>query len=327
MKYVYYPGCTMKTTAVEFGESTRAVCGALGMELAELQGWNCCGASSAHWIDHQLALRLPARNLALMPETALDLVTPCPACYQRTLVADLRLRQDRAWRREMENSLSFTYTGRGRPRHLLEVLSEPEMINKIQERVSRPLTGLRVVSYYGCVLVRPPELTGWDSPEHPVRMDRLVEAIGAHPVDWSYKVDCCGASLTLSRSDIVVDLSTRLVDAAHQAEADVIACACGLCHINLDMRQAGPEWQPVLYITELIGLAFGLPGVERWLGKHKVDPRPVLEGRGLLAGHLTGAIAEGACTRRVPGEPDKPDNRRDQLCLARAMAAWAQASP
>jgi heterodisulfide reductase subunit B len=276
----------MRTTAVEFGLSTRAVCQALDIELVELEDWNCCGASSAHSLDHELSLRLPARNVALAQGAGLDIVTPCPACYQRTLVADLQLRADRVWRREMEDLLGFTYTGQGRLRHVLEVLSEPEVIDAVRERVTRRLTGLRVVSYYGCVLVRPPEITGWDDPEHPMRMDRLLEAIGAQPVDWSYKVDCCGVSLTLSRSDVVVTLSTRLAAAAWEAGADVIACACGLCHINLDTRQALAERVPVLYITELIGLAFGLPSVEHWLNKHTVDPWPVLQERGLLAQHV-----------------------------------------
>lgn len=283
MRYAYYPGCTMRTTAVEFGLSTRAVCEALGIELVELEGWNCCGASSAHTLDHELFLRLPARNVSLAQGAGLDVVTPCPACYQRVLVADLQLREDVAWRRKMEEMLSFTYTGDGHPRHLLEVLSEPDVMDAVRGRVTRPLTGIRVVSYYGCVLVRPPEITGWDSPEHPMRMDRLVEAVGAEPVDWSYKVDCCGASLALSRSDIVVTLSTRLAEAAREAGADAIACACGLCHINLDTRQDLAEKVPVLYFTELLGLAFGLPGVETWLDRHTVDPRPVLRAQGLLA--------------------------------------------
>ncbi|MEE8390248.1 MAG: heterodisulfide reductase-related iron-sulfur binding cluster [Anaerolineae bacterium] len=204
-------------------------------------------------------------------------------CFYKMTMATV-YEPDEAWRQEMENRLRFTYAGEGRPRHVLEILSEAEMVDAVRERVTRPLTGLRVVSYYGCVLVRPPEITGWDSPEYPVRIDRLVEAIGAEAVDWSYKTDCCGASLALSRSDIVATLSTRLAEAAREAGADVIACACGLCHINLDTRQAleKEEKVPVLYITELMSLAFGLPGVGKWLNKHMVDSRPVLQERDLL---------------------------------------------
>ncbi len=281
MKYTYYPGCTIGTTAVEFGLSTDAVCEALGVELVELEDWNCCGASSAHSLDHELALRLPARNVALAQKDGLDIVAPCPACYQHVLQADRTLRENPEWRREMESLLGFTYTGQPRVRHLLEVLTEPEVLEAVRQRVTRPLKGLRVASYYGCVLVRPPEFTGWDDPEHPSRMDRLMAALGAEPVEWSYKVDCCGASLSLSRSEVVVTLSTRLAREAQEAGADVIACACGMCQINLDTRQNLEEKIPVLYFTELIGLAFGLPGVEKWWGKHMVNPRPVLQRAGL----------------------------------------------
>ena len=277
MKYTYYPGCTIGTTAVEFGLSTDAVCEALGVELVELEDWNCCGASSAHSLDHELALRLPARNVALAQKGGLDIVAPCPACYQHVLQADRTLRENPEWRREMEALLGFTYTGQPRVRHLLEVLTEPEVLETVRQRVTRPLKGLRVASYYGCVLVRPPEFTGWDDPEHPTRMDRLVAALGAEPVEWSYKVDCCGASLSLSRSEVVVTLSTRLAREAQEAGADIIACACGMCQINLDTRQNLEEKIPVLYFTELMGLAFGLPGVEKWWNKHMVNPRPVLQ--------------------------------------------------
>lgn len=281
MRYTYYPGCTIGTTAVEFGLSTDAVCEVLGVELVELEDWNCCGASSAHSLDHELALRLPARNVALAQKEGLDIVAPCPACYQHVLQADRVLRENAEWRREMEALLGFTYTGQPRVRHLLEVLTEPEVLEAVRQRVTRPLTGLRVASYYGCVLVRPPEFTGWDDPEHPTRMDRLMAALGAEPVEWSYKVDCCGASLSLSRSEVVVRLSSRLAQEAQEAGADVIACACGMCQINLDTRQNLEKKIPALYFTELMGLAFGLPGVEKWWGKHMIDPRPVLQSAGL----------------------------------------------
>lgn len=277
MRYTYYPGCTIGTTAVEFGLSTDAVCEALGIELVELEDWNCCGASSAHSLDHELSLRLPARNVALAQAAGLDIVAPCPACYQHVLQADMVLRRNEAWRLEMESLLGFTYTGQPSTRHLLEVLTEPDALEIVRRKVIRPLTGLRVVSYYGCVLVRPPEFTGWDDPEHPTRMDRLMDALGAEPVDWSYKVDCCGASLSLSRREVVVALSTRLAKEAQDAGADVIACGCGMCQINLDTRQALEKKIPILYFTELMGVALGLPQAKKWFGKHMVGPQPVLE--------------------------------------------------
>ncbi len=284
MKYTYYPGCTSETTAVEFGQSTEAVCEALDIELHELDDWNCCGASSAHSLDHELALALPGRNVALAQPEGLDMLIPCPACYQHCRDADIRLREDEAWRGKMERLLEFRYEGKGKPRHLLEVLANDLDTQDIEERVTHPLTGLKVASYYGCVLVRPPELTGWDDPEHPVTMDKLVTALGAEAVDWSYKVDCCGASLTLSRGDIVSELSTKIVEGAAEAGADCIVSVCGMCEINLDTRQnpRSGKKMPVFYLTELMALAFGLPNVEKWLRKHSVDPRPLLRDRGLL---------------------------------------------
>jgi heterodisulfide reductase subunit B len=257
------------------------VCEALDVELIELEDWNCCGASSAHSLSHELALALPARNVALAQAAGLDTVIPCPACYQHSLAADKRLREDESWRAEMEQLLGFQYNGQGRSRHLLEVLGVDLDKDALAAKVTQPLKGLKVACYYGCVLVRPPELTGWDDPEHPVIMDRLLEAVGAEPVDWSWKVDCCGASLTLSRSEVVVELSSKLAEAAQEAGANSIACACGICQINLDTRQKDTQI-PIFYFTELMGLAFGLPGTDKWLGKHMVDPRPLLRSLGLV---------------------------------------------
>ncbi|HHN93364.1 MAG TPA: heterodisulfide reductase subunit B [Anaerolineae bacterium] len=283
MKYSYYPGCTAKTTSVEFGFSTEAVCEALGVELVELEDWSCCGASSAHSLNHELSLALPARNVALAQDTHLDLVTSCPACYQNSLKADRALREDEAWRRKMEETLDFRYNGEGEPRHLLDVLSHDLSLDEIRARVVKPLKGLKVAAYYGCVLVRPPEFTGWDDAEHPMTMDRLLEAVGAEAVDWSYKVDCCGASLTLSRGEIVTKLSSRIVNGAIEAGADCIATACGICQINLDTRQKCEREVPIFYFTELMGIALGVSGLEKMWGKHGVDPRPLLRERGFLA--------------------------------------------
>ncbi|MBU1878360.1 MAG: heterodisulfide reductase subunit B, partial [Chloroflexi bacterium] len=207
-RYAFYPGCTLHSTATEFGSSTEAVCEVLGLELVEIPDWNCSGASSAHSTNHTLSLALPARNLAqaqqLEPD---DIAIPCVACYARLIAADLALKEDDSFRAEMESTLGFAYAGRVRPRHLLDILANDFAPETLTDRVTKPLKGLKVASYYGCLLVRPPEITGrWDDPEHPQTMDRLMELLGAEAVPWSYKVDCCGASLTLNRSDVVVHL-------------------------------------------------------------------------------------------------------------------------
>jgi len=283
MRYSYYPGCTAESTAYEFGRSTEAACEALGIELMELEDWNCCGATSAHSMSLQLNYELSARTVGLAQESRLDMAVACPGCYQRVLNSDHRLRTDEDFRQEMEQVLGFRYNGEGKIRHLLDILTNDVSLDTVRNKVVKPLAGLKAVPYYGCVLVRPPALTGWDDPEHPSLMDGVIEALGAEVMPWSHKVDCCGASLTLNRSDIVVTLANKLVDDAIEAGANCLVTICGMCHINLDTRQKGQKL-PILYLTELMGLAFGSPGkdVEKWMKKHVVDGRPLLRSQGLL---------------------------------------------
>ncbi|GAB4506536.1 MAG: methylene tetrahydrofolate reductase subunit B HdrB [Anaerolineales bacterium] len=283
MKYSYYPGCTLHSTAIEYGWSTEAVCEALGIELVEIEDWNCCGASSAHSLDPHLALALPTRDLMRAQAVGADIVMPCAACYGRMAAADQKMRTDPAWRREMEAAFQTEYIGAARPRTLVDVLGNDLPMEALAARVKRPLNGLRTVSYYGCLLIRPPDLTNrWDDPEHPAVMDRLLKALGAEPVRWAHTVECCGASLALDRADVVTVLSGRIVQGANDAEADCIVCACPLCQANLDSRQKGISPKvPVLYITELMGIALDLPGRNKWFAKHLVDPRPMLRRKGL----------------------------------------------
>ncbi len=283
MKYSYYPGCTLKSTAIEYGWSTEAVCEALGIELVEIEDWNCCGASSAHSLDHRLALALPTRDLMRAQALRADIVMPCAACYGRMSAADHRMRTDPDWRKEMEAEFQTEYIGAARPRTLLDVLGNDLGPEALAAKVKRPLTGLRTVSYYGCLLIRPPDLTNrWDDPEHPTVMDRILRTLGAEPVPWAHTVECCGASLALDRADVVAVLSGRIAQGANDAGADCIVCACPLCQANLDSRQKGVSPKvPVMYITELMGLALDLPGRNKWYAKHLVDPRPLLRSKGL----------------------------------------------
>jgi heterodisulfide reductase subunit B len=303
-QYAFYPGCTLHSTGVEFGVSTELVCEALDLEMVEIPDWNCCGASSAHSMDHTLFLALPARNLAKAQEVGLDdgshdgwldLAIPCAACYSRLAAADLALRQDEAFRANLESVLGFQYEGRVRPRNLLDIVANDVPHAQLAAKVTQPLTGLKVVSYYGCLLIRPPQYTAlWDDPEHPQSMDSVLALMGAEPLPWSYGVDCCGGSLTLNRSDVVVHLVDKLARAAHEAGADAMVTACPMCMANVDGRQlyrAGPplprppkpdyEPMPIFYFTELMALAYDLP-VHKVLGKHLVDPRPLLKRLGMV---------------------------------------------
>ena len=281
-RYSFYPGCTLRSTAREFGLSTHAVCEALGIELIELEDWNCCGASSAHSASRTLGLALPARNLAKAQETGVDLAISCAGCYARCVEADSSLRGGGEESAMLQELLQFEYRGTVRPRSLLEIFVHDFDVSSLRTKVLRSLQGLRPVSYYGCVMVRPLEKRGWDDPEHPRSMDGLVQGLGAESVAWSYSTDCCGAGLGLSRRDIVVALTARLLDAAEEAGANCLVTACPLCHANLDTRQRDrARKMPVFYFTELMGLAFGLSGAAEWFRRHLVSPRPLLRRLGL----------------------------------------------
>lgn len=282
--YAFYPGCTLHSTGLEYGRSTRLVCDALEIELKEIEDWNCCGASSGHSLGHQLADALPARNLLLAQPLARDIAIPCAACYGRLSSADRRLRADVEFRREMEQAIGLAYEQSARPRALIDIIASDIPAEEWGAHVRRPLAGLEPVSYYGCLLLRPPETAGgWDDIEHPVKMDGLLRALGASPRRWTYGTDCCGASMTMNRTDVVVHLVGRLVDAAAEAGANCIVTACPLCQANLDGRQGtGRAPLPTFYFTELIGLAMDIPGITPLFRRHIVDPRPLLRRLGLI---------------------------------------------
>jgi heterodisulfide reductase subunit B len=275
----YYPGCSLEGTAREFDASTRAVAAALGVELIELPDWNCCGATSAHATNQTLAVALPARNLVLAEQAGLDLVVPCAACFNRLKAASQEILAGR-WR-----GPSGRFEGKVAVHDLLHFLGAPEFLERLAERSSRQLLGLKVACYYGCLISRPPKVTGHE-PENPQVMERLLAALGAEPVRWSFKTECCGGGFAVSRPDIVRRLGKRLYQTALEAGAECLVVACPLCHANLDMqqeaasRQLGGLYLPVFYFTELLGLALGLP-YGPWLADHFVDPTRLLVARGL----------------------------------------------
>lgn len=265
----------MHSTGKEYGQSTTAVCAALGIELLELEDWNCCGASSAHSLSEELALTLPARNLAIAQAAGRDVVIPCAACFNRHKIVDYVLSHEATKRRDIEAAVGFQYTGTVRHRNLVDIFANEVGVERLAAAVKRPLAGLKAVSYYGCLLVRPPEVTQFDDPEHPVLLDRLLEALGAEPQEWSFATECCGGSLTLNRADVVKPLVANLIAMAQEAGAECLVTACPLCQVNLEARQGQARF-PIFYFTELIGLALGLPEANRWFAQHLVDPRPLL---------------------------------------------------
>jgi heterodisulfide reductase subunit B len=282
MQYSYYPGCSLHATGIEYDESTRAVFNALGVKLIEIEDWVCCGASSAHSVSADLALNLPAINIALAQDAHHgDLLAPCAACFNRTKAADHALRHDEARRKQIEHAVDFTYTGDVRVRNPLDVVVSDIGLETVASKVTRKLDGLKVVGYYGCLLVRPPHLMEFDDPENPQVMNRILAALGADVRGWSYATDCCGGSASLPRVDIAARLVGSLTQHAREAGAQAIVTACPLCQMNLEMRQAQKTQMPIFYFTELMGLAFGLPETKNWWGKHLISPMSVLSAAGV----------------------------------------------
>jgi heterodisulfide reductase subunit B len=224
---------------------------------------------------------LPARNLALAQQAGRDLVAPCAACFNRMKSADYSLRHDPQTRDLIERVVDFHFTGEVAVRPLMAVLYEDCGLEEITARVRKPLHGLKVVPYYGCLLVRPPQITQFDDPDHPTVMAKLLESIGAEVMPWSHATDCCGAGLSLGRSDVVQKQVSRLAERAREAGAEALVTACPLCQVNLEMRQTRQPFMPAFYITELLGLAFDLADARKWWRKHLIDPLPVLEAAGL----------------------------------------------
>lgn len=282
--YSYYPGCSAHATAREYDASLKAVLNALDVHLEEISDWNCCGASSAHNLSANLAVGLPARNLALVEQMNLETIAPCAACYNRLRSAQhsLRTHPERySWLAEL---LEKPLEDRAVIRSPISVLIHDIGLLQIAAKVRKPLQSLRVVSYYGCLLARPRHISELGDSEHPRELDDLMCSLGAVPCTWSYAVDCCGGALSISRPEIVRRMTQKIVDAAKAVGADLIITACPMCQVNLEMRQSGQDAErlPALYFSEALGLAFGLPETNDWLSRHLVDPRPILRTLELL---------------------------------------------
>ena len=293
MKYAFFPGCSLESTAWDFDRSTRAVCNALGIELVEIPGWVCCGSTPAHATNASLGVALPVLSLQKARPMDLPVLTACASCYSRLRSANHAVRNDPEERERVGRITGKPYDGGVEVRHLLDVLVNDIGPDAIRGKVRRPLKGLKVACYYGCLLTRPPGIAAFENAEHPSSMDRLLAAAGAESLEWPYKTECCGAALSITRTEIVHRLGFRLLSMARQAGAHALALACPLCESNLDMRQAdaarahGPiPPTPVLYVTQLLGVALGLSNEEVGLDALFVGAE------GLLAGANTATAEE-----------------------------------
>lgn len=283
MKVTYYPGCSLEGTAADYAASISGIAPLLEVELVELFDWNCCGASSAHSLNADLAVQLPARNLALAAKAGRrDVVAPCALCFNRLKTAEKALQGPDA------ASLGVSYQGELKIWDLLDYFTQDAFLEALAPKVTHPLLNLQAVCYYGCLAARPPAVTDKADYENPRNMERLLEVLKANPLDWSLKTDCCGAGLAMAQPDIIDTLAQRLYERALAAGAECFVVSCQMCQANLDLSQErisqkfGKDYYlPVFYFTELMGLAVGHPDAPKWLARHLVDPMPLLKMKGL----------------------------------------------
>lgn len=271
MEIGYYPGCALHGSSNDYEASVRACLDALGVELRELKDWICCGATAAHSLNHTLALALPARNLAIAQRDGLqELLAPCPMCSMELMKARCALANSSELRRSMSEIVELDVQGTTQVLNLIQVFQKIGL-EQIEKNLVRPLAAFRPACYYGCLLTRPAITLQFDDCEQPSSMEAIVKLLGAQPVEWNYKTECCGAGMTMADEDTVLDLSHKILTNAAEHGANCLVVACPMCHVNLDMKQPDIDRRfgcrhdmTVYYLSDLVGLAMGID--ERTLG-------------------------------------------------------------
>jgi heterodisulfide reductase subunit B len=265
--YTYFPGCSASEGGAKaYNLSTQAVSKVLDTNLAELEDWNCCGSTPSISVDELGAHCMAARNLALAEKRGLDMVTPCSACYVVLNHTNTYLNGYPRFKAKVDEALAaggLEYHGTVKVRHLLDVVTTDIGYDAITSGVKKPLSGLKVAPYYGCQVIRPK--FGFDHPEAPESLDKLVASLGAEPVYFPLKARCCGGSLIISEEDVALELIRKIFDSASSNGAQCIVTVCPLCQTNLDAYQSRVNKKfktrynlPVLFFTQLMGIAFGL---------------------------------------------------------------------
>jgi heterodisulfide reductase subunit B len=289
MEYSYYPGCSLHASAAEYDLSTRELFKALKIGLTEVPDWFCCGATPAHNVDELLSLSLCAKNLELADKVEGDLAVACAACFSRLKTTQHVLAESDVKRKQVEKAIDAPLKLDGNVKHLLDILARDLGLERLAAAVKKPLKGLKVACYYGCLLTRPTDVPNLDCVEAPTIMEDVLKAVGAETVSWSHRMECCGANFTLSRPGVVIQLTNAILESAKGAGAECVMVACPLCHGNLDIRQKEIEGVynteyglPVFYLTQLVGLATGLKPDKLGLAAMMVSPMPLLKEKGLL---------------------------------------------
>ncbi len=278
----YYPGCSALGSSKEYEVSTQAVCKYLNVVMKDIEDFSCCGSTPAHTMSHELSSALSARNLRLANDMNADKVlTSCPSCLANLKTAKYRMK-DEHFKSEVDALLDTPTQEMPEIYSVLQYLIDEVGLEKIKSKVKKPLAGIKVACYYGCLLTRPAQIMQFDNQEVPMSMDNILTALGAECVPFPLKTECCGAAHGIPTQDMTANLSARLLERAKEFGADLVAVACPLCHMNLDLRQGQAEKAankkfnlPVLYFTQLMGIAFGLSDDDIQLKKLVVDPSSV----------------------------------------------------
>ncbi len=285
MRVSYFPGCTLNTTGKGFDNAVRASMAAVGLELVELPNWNCCGATYPLIVDNMLELAAPAHVLVAARDAGLNgvVTTACTTCYNVLKRTNGFIRQHPEERERLESFIEAEYAGEAEVRDILHLLRDEVGFEAVREKVQRPLAGLKVACYYGCMVLRPPAEVAYDNPENPRSLDDLLAALGATPVEYPHKNECCGAYLAVKAPDVTREMVYTVLSSAQKAGAEAMVTNCPLCQFNLDKQQA--EMQklhasyrpiPVFYFSQLMGLALGLDGEGYGWERHYISPDPVL---------------------------------------------------
>lgn len=283
-KYAYYPGCSLEKMGQSYHLSALETTRKLDVDLQELDDWNCCGATAYFHVDELLAYTLAARNLAIAEKTGLDFVAPCSGCYKNTYFTNTNLKDDPDLFDHINYALEeddLLYSGTTDVRHLMEIYVNDVGLDEIKNKVTHPLKGLRVAPYYGCQMLRPRK--DHEDVENPQFFEELLLTIGSDPVNFAYKLRCCGGSLIISSREAALDMVHMLLQSAADQDASVIATSCPLCQVNLECYQSqvnqeyGTNFEiPVLYFTQLIGLAMGIQPKKLGVGTELVSAKEVL---------------------------------------------------
>ncbi len=275
MNYLYYPGCSMHSSGREYLESFKAISRYFGVELEEVNGWTCCAPTAIHGISRLLSVSIPASNLAEVEKQGRDCVmVPCAACYSRFKHASYEIAENKDAAEKVNDCIDYEFKNNVKILHPLEIYNEIK-----HDLVITELSKVNVVSYYGCLLTRPPKVKQFDDCENPQTMDNILKKIGLNVIDWSFKTDCCGATFNLTNKDVYMRLSGKILEEAKNVGADIIAVACPLCQVNLDAYQFEKKEPniPVLYFSQLIGLAYGIDRKELGLHRQFINAEEVIE--------------------------------------------------